>query len=139
MTTATGGCLCGAIRYELSAPSVVQFACHCRACQHATGGSPTLGLLVPSAGLTITQGEPRVFWSAGDSGGKVGRCFCETCGAPLFSRLEPTPQLMVVKVGSLDDPSAFQVQVDMWMSATQPWHRPHEGAVGFPGNPPMGA
>jgi len=43
---------------------------------------------------------------------------------------------MVVKVGSLDDPSAFKIGVDMWMSAAQSWHRPHDGAVSLPGNPP---
>ena len=138
MTSTTGGCLCGAIRYEVSADPVGQFACHCRACQQATGGSPTFGMLVPTDSVAITKGEPRVFWSTGDNGGQVGRCFCEACGSPLFSKLGGAPQLMVVKVGGLDDPSAFKVQIDMWMDAAQPWHRPHEGAMGFPGNPPMG-
>ena len=139
MTTTTGGCLCGAVRYDVSTDPVIKFACHCRACQHATGGSPTLGFITPTAGVTITQGEPTIYWSAGESGSKVGRGFCGTCGAPLFSKLEANPDMMVIKVGSLDDPSAFQVQVDMWMDAAQPWHRPHEGAMGFPGNPPMGS
>jgi hypothetical protein len=41
----------------------------------------------------------------------------------------------VIKVGSLDDPSAFKVQADIWMKTAQPWHRPHEGAAQFDGNP----
>ncbi len=135
MTPKTGGCLCGAVRYELSAEPIAQVACHCRACQRASGGSPTLALVVPKAALTVTQGEPRVYWSAGDSGAKVGRAFCAACGAPLFSEPAVNADIAVIKVGSLDDPSAFAVQVDMWMAAAQPWHRPHEGAARFEGNP----
>ena len=135
MNSMTGGCLCGAIRFELAAAPAFQFACHCEACQHASGGSPTLGMVVPAAGVTITKGEPRVFWSTGESGGKVGRCFCETCGSPLFSKLEATPEMMVIKIGALDAPSDFQVQGDMWMSTAKPWHQSHEGAVRFETNP----
>ena len=135
MTPKTGGCLCGAVRYELTAEPIAQVACHCRACQRASGGSPTLGMVVPKAALKITQGEPRFYWSAGDTGAKVGRAFCGACGAPLFSDLEANPDIAVVKVGGLDDPSAFAVQVDMWMAAAQPWHRSHDGAARFEGNP----
>jgi len=133
--TTTGGCFCGAIRYEIASPPIFQFACHCRACQHSTGGSPTLGIIVPAAAFTITKGEPRTYWSVGESGGRVGRCFCETCGSPLFSKLEGSPDMLPVKVGSLDDPAAFQVQADMWMSEAQPWHHPHNGAARFEANP----
>jgi hypothetical protein len=135
MTPKSGGCLCGAVRYEVTAEPVFQFACHCRACQRASGGSPTLGVVVPKAALTITQGEPRVYWSAGESGAKVGRAFCGACGGALFSDLEARPDIAVVKVGSLDDPSAFAVQADMWMAAAQPWHRPHDGAARFEDSP----
>jgi hypothetical protein len=132
----TGGCLCGAVRYRIDADPIFQFACHCRDCQRATGGSPTYGVIIPKAGLTITEGEPRGYASHGDSGAQVERQFCGACGSPLFSKLEAQPDLMVVKVGSLDNPSFFKVGLDMWMSAAQPWHRPHEGAIGLPGNPP---
>jgi len=43
--------------------------------------------------------------------------------------------MLPVKVGSLDDPAAFQVQADMWMSEAQPWHHPHNGAARFEANP----
>ena len=134
MTTRTGGCFCGAIRYELTADPVFQVACHCRACQYASGGAPTLAMIVPRAALKITKGQPRTFWAEGDSGGKVGRSFCEVCGSPVFS--EPTSgDIAVIKVGSLHDPSHFKVQADIWMGAAQPWHVAHEGAFQVAGNP----
>jgi hypothetical protein len=135
MTIATGGCLCGAIRYEVSAEPIVQVACHCRACQYISGGSPTLALVVPRPALKVTQGAPRTYWSTGDSGGRVGRSFCEICGTAVFSEPPGAGDIAVIKVGSLDDPSAFKVQADIWMKAAQPWHRPHEGAARFDGNP----
>jgi len=134
MTNRTGGCFCGAIRYELTAEPVFQVACHCRACQYASGGAPTLAMIVPRAALKLTKGTPKTFWAEGDSGNKVGRSFCEACGSPVFS--EPSSSdIAVIKVGSLDDPSDFKVQADIWMKAAQPWHVAHEGAFQVEGNP----
>jgi hypothetical protein len=138
MTTRDGGCACGAVRYEISAEPVFQVACHCRACQYASGGAPTLAMIVPKDALKITKGEPRFYWSTGDSGAKVGRGFCESCGSPLYSLPEANTAIAVIKVGSLDDPSAFQVQADIWTSAAQPWHRLHEGAARFDKTPAPG-
>ena len=136
MTLRTGGCLCGAIRYELSADPVFSVACHCRACQYTSGGSPTLAMVFPKSALKIVKGEPRTYWSTGETGEKVGRSFCEVCATPLWSHPQANADIVVIKVGGLDDPSAFAVQADMFMAAAQPWHRPHEGAVQMPGNPP---
>jgi hypothetical protein len=134
MTTRTGGCLCGAIRYELTAEPQFQVACHCRACQYVSGGSPTLAMVAPKAAFTITQGTPRAHRSKAESGADLARCFCEVCGTPIYSQ-PANPDIVVVKVGSLDDPSDFKVQADIWMKAAQPWHRPHEGAAQLAGNP----
>jgi len=138
MTTRTGGCACDAVRYEISAEPVFQVACHCRACQYASGGAPTLAMIVPKEALKITKGEPRFYWSAGESGAKVGRGFCESCGSPLYSLPEANAGIAVIKVGSLDDPSDFKVQADIWTSAAQPWHRLHEGAASFDKTPMPG-
>jgi len=135
MTTRTGGCLCGAIRYELTAEPIFQVACHCRACQYVSGGSPTLAMIAPKAALRITQGEPRTYWSKAESGAKVGRSFCAACGTPLFFQPAANDDIAVIKVGGLDDPSDFKVQADIWMNTAQPWHAPHEGAAQMPGNP----
>jgi hypothetical protein len=122
MTTKTGGCACGAVRYEITADPVFQFACHCRACQHANGGAPTYGMIVPKPGVTVTQGEMTTYWSEGDNGGKVGRQFCPTCGSPLFSIIDAMPAVLGVKVGGLDDQSDFKIQAQMWTESAQPWH-----------------
>jgi len=136
MTVRTGGCLCGAVRYELSAEPMFNVACHCRACQYVSGGSPALAMVFPAAALKITKGEPRTYWSLGETGEKVGRSFCGECATPLYSHPHANPEIVVIKIGSLDDAGAFSVQADMFMAAAQPWHRPHENAMQMAGNPP---
>ncbi len=139
MTNATGGCLCGAIRYEFTGDPIFQVACHCRDCQHAAGGGPSLIVVVPRAAFRITRGEARTYWSEADSGAPVGRSFCADCGAPLYSEPRGVGDFVALKVGGVDDPSAFRVQADIWMKSAQPWHRPHEGAAQLETAPPRPA
>ena len=79
--------------------------------------------------VTLTKGQVRTYWVEGDSGGRVGRQFCETCGSPLFSEIAASPQILGVKVGSLDDSSGFTVQADIWTESAPPWHRFEAGAM----------
>jgi hypothetical protein len=55
----TGGCVCGAIRYECSAEPIMMFKCHCRDCQQVTGGGFVAGLLVPASAFRLTKGQLR--------------------------------------------------------------------------------
>jgi len=120
--TTTGGCLCGAIRYEVSAPPLFQGVCHCRDCQYVSGGAPANVMVVPKTAITVIKGQTRTYWVTGDSGGRVGREFCEVCGTQLFSNLEPQPAIAVIKAGSLDDPSQFAPSMQIWTGSAQPWH-----------------
>ena len=128
MTTRTGGCLCGAVRYEVSGEPLFQFACHCHACQRTSGGAPTFGLIVPKSAVTVTKGQARTFWAEGDSGNRVGRQFCGECGSPLFSEIAASPEILGIKVGGLDDSSDFRVQADIWTESAPPWHQFEAGA-----------
>lgn len=108
----TGGCRCGAIRYELSgAPDRVSL-CHCRDCQLSAGAPMVSWAMMPKDRLKVTRGETRTVNSSGDS----FRQFCPTCGTGLFYVNETfLPGLVDVQSMTLDDPSAFppgaQVQV----------------------------
>jgi len=133
--TTNGGCLCGAVRYELAGDPMAHIACHCRACQYVSGGSPTLVILYPKSALTMERGQVKTYWSTADSGATVGRSFCEACGTPLFAAPQDNAPFVAVKVGTLDDPSRFKPQLDIWRSAAQPWQAPHDGAVQFEQNP----
>lgn len=131
----TGGCYCGAVRYEAEGEPLMRGECHCRECQHITGGAENLFLAMPAAGFRYTQGEPKRFTRT-DIENAVTREFCGTCGAPLTTRAPALPQGVIVKVGSLDDPSVFEgPQVVMWTADAPSFHLIPEGVPAFPGFP----
>lgn len=100
-----GGCYCGAIRYHLSGEPLWKAQCHCRPCQYITGGGPNFFLLLGTDGLRWTKGDPARF-ARTDLDVARTRRFCRTCGTHLTTEL-PDGERLVVKVGTLDDPSAY--------------------------------
>jgi hypothetical protein len=89
-TPLTGGCTCGAVRYECAAESVMAFNCHCRDCQRATGGAYVPAVVVPRNALRVT-GEVRYFGVRGESGQILNRGFCPHCGSRLFGKPDFKP------------------------------------------------
>lgn len=123
MNTLVGGCLCGAVRYEVSGGPMTCYSCHCRDCQYITGGQPNSAIYIPQAHLTITNNcEPHSYTSQSDAGTGVTRFFCGKCGTPLYGESEMFEGSIVIKVGSLDDPSVFKPTMNVWVSSAQPWH-----------------
>ncbi|MFM5954380.1 MAG: GFA family protein [Novosphingobium sp.] len=119
--TMTGGCLCGAIRYEIAGEAAMQLVCHCSHCQRQAGSAFSTIIGVPEAAVTVTQGAPTSYIDHGESGKAVERQFCGTCGSPLFSKVEVSPGMIWVKTGSLDDSSWFQPSAHIWTQSKQPW------------------
>lgn len=115
----TGGCMCGAIRYECSAEPIAMGICHCRDCQRATGSAFAAALIVPRSAMTIT-GEVKYYGVTGDSGNLVSRGFCPHCGSRLFGT-PANPDVISIQAGSLDDPSWFKPQAEIYVASAQPW------------------
>jgi hypothetical protein len=118
--TFSGRCLCGAVAYECTAAAVVMGNCHCRDCQRATGSGYAPGLLVPRSAVQI-HGEVRYFEVVGDSGSPISRGFCPICGSRLFGQSATSPELISIMAGTLDDPTRFHPQADIYTSSAQPW------------------
>src|ERR1700733_9379017 len=97
----TGGCLCRAVRYEITAAPIVTRVCWCRLCQYIGAGSGTVNVCFASAALTV-HGEPRVYRRVADSGNDMQRGFCPGCGTHLFSAADSRPHLVFVRAGTLD-------------------------------------
>ncbi|GAX41937.1 glutathione-dependent formaldehyde-activating GFA [Tolypothrix sp. NIES-4075] len=131
----TGGCLCGAVRYECSAEPLAMANCHCRDCQRATGSAYASALLVSQSAVTIT-GDVKYYDAIADSGSIVGRGFCPNCGSRLFSK-PPIPEFMGIMAGSLDDPSWFRPVMDIYTSKAQPWDYMNPDLHKFAKMPPM--
>jgi hypothetical protein len=124
MAKFSGGCACGAIRYETDAEPVLMLNCHCRDCQQASGSAYAALVVVPKASLKLT-GTPRYREVMGTSGHPVGRGFCAECGSPLALKMDWLPDLFALQAGSLDDPSRFKPAMDIYTASAQPWDHMH--------------
>jgi hypothetical protein len=118
---ASGGCACGAIRYECSAEPMFSAHCYCRDCQRASGAAMATVIGVPKAAVKILKGEPRYYAVTADSGKQISRGFCADCGSPLFTLLEAMPDAMGIRVASLDDSSGLRPGMSIWMSSAPAW------------------
>src|SRR2546426_11501545 len=116
-----GGCACRAVRYEYTAVPLLSLNCHCRDCQRETGSAFAPILAVPKTAFTITHGSPQYFALTADSGQTTTRAFCAECGSPLFGLPGSVPDLVTIRVGSLDDPSEFRPSQDIYTASAQPW------------------
>ncbi len=101
-----GGCYCGSIRYQAEGDALFKGQCHCRECQYISGGSPVLVMVMPEAGFSWTSGSPKGF-ARSDIEKPVTREFCPECGTHLTTRAPGMPGAVMLKVGTLDDPSVF--------------------------------
>jgi hypothetical protein len=123
MTSITGGCQCGAIRYELSEAPQSEF-CHCGMCRRASGGAFAALATVPKAAFRWTKGTPRTF----DSSTAAQRGFCGDCGTPLTFAPHASKS-MDVSIGSLDDPEALgPLKLEFAVESRLSWLAPTEGA-----------
>ncbi|MBI3768236.1 MAG: GFA family protein [Deltaproteobacteria bacterium] len=134
----TGGCLCGAIRYEVKAEPLMMASCHCRDCQKATGAAYFPALAVPAAALRV-QGEPKTFAVKGESGNTVTRAFCGRCGSTLWGWSAAMPDGRSLSATSLDDPRRFTPAVHIFTASAQPWDYLPPGAPQFERMPPRPA
>lgn len=131
-----GGCACGAARYEITGDPVVTMQCHCRACQKDTGTGHSSILVYPKAAVRFS-GRLTDFERPGDSGGRVTKSFCPTCGVTLRETLTVMPDVVVIHVGSLDDPSAYTPQMVVYTKRELPWDRVDPALPKYPELPPM--
>jgi hypothetical protein len=125
-----GGCYCGAVRYLAEGDPALKAQCHCRECQYVTGGGPNYFMMMPAGGFRYTKGAPKTFTRA-DLEHPVTREFCAECGTHLVTR-PPGMPLVVLKVGTLDDPALFEgPQVAIYAMDKQPFHPVAEGLPTF--------
>lgn len=105
----TGGCLCGAVRYESSEPPADGGCCHCDMCRKATGGLFFFWLRFPDGALRITKGEISYFTSSTHA----KRGFCSRCGTSIAFAFAGNPTLEIA-VGSLDHPDDWPPDENAW-------------------------
>lgn len=130
----SGGCSCGAIRYEVSMEPMAVYLCHCRACQYESAGGASVVAMVPRAAFKLT-GTPKAHTVTADSGHPSTRRFCGECGTPIFGEPSIAPDLIMLRAGSMDDPSWLKPDATIWVSQAQPWAVISSAWPRFEGNP----
>ncbi len=128
-----GRCYCGNVRYVAEGEPMLQAQCHCRECQYITGGAPNTFIVMPAAGHSYTKGTPKAF-TRSDLERAVTREFCPDCGTYLATK-PPGRPVVVVKVGTLDDPKQFTPQMAIFTVDRQPFHQIPEGLKTFERRP----
>jgi hypothetical protein len=125
MTSMTGSCLCGQVRYTVTAEPTGSGLCHCRDCQRYTGSAFEAVMNFPTGSVTV-QGGLKAFDMPGGSGQVVHRKFCPNCGSGVVVEADRRPGQTLVMVGTLDDPTVFVPAIEIFCDDAQPWI--HDGS-----------
>jgi len=134
-TPISGGCLCGAVRYTVSAPVTGLRVCHCTHCQKSSGTGSSVNAVIAGKDFRLTQGAPKCYAARADSGRTLLRFFCGDCGSPIYSQREASPERIVVRAGTFDDSSAMTIAAHIWTKSARPWSHIEPGSEQLPGNP----
>jgi hypothetical protein len=128
----TGGCLCGGVRFELSAPPLGAGYCHCTRCQRRTGTAASAQARIDGRTLLFVRGEDLLKGWRHPDGGHEKR-FCGVCGSHLFSRSPQDPTQVSVRMGAFDSDPGVQPSWRTFVAYAASWEPiPDDGLERFP-------
>ncbi|HVW92404.1 MAG TPA: GFA family protein [Devosia sp.] len=130
-----GGCICGAVRYRVSAPPMGVYNCHCKDCQRQSGADYSASMLVRRQDFAVVAGNPLVFDKRADSGRIVRQYACPVCHTRLYNEPLASPDVVVIKPGTLDDRSWAVPVGAIWTDSKLPWSEIDPAEPSFPGQP----
>ncbi|MCG4453009.1 MULTISPECIES: GFA family protein [unclassified Pseudomonas] len=113
----SGGCQCGALRYQFRAPLRDIAHCHCSVCRRSTGGILTTWITVPLTSFAWLAGTPTEFASSAS----CTRSFCPSCGAHLTLFTTLSPETLDITVATLDQPERAPADRHIWVQNRLPW------------------
>ena len=126
----TGGCNCGAVRFEVTAPLVGARYCHCRRCQRRTGAAASPSAHPAPGTFRIVQGEDRLRMWQPEGGGE--KWFCGDCGSALFARNTTHADPIGIRMGTFDGDPGIRPSVRSFVASAAPWEPiPDDGLVRY--------
>jgi hypothetical protein len=131
----TGGCLCGAVRFKATEAQITARICWCRDCQKIGAGGSMANAAFRTLTLTV-EGALKDYVSIADSGNRMHRKFCPSCGTHLLSEAESRPHPVFVRLGALDDPEAVKPVATIWTASAPSWACIDPALPQMPGQPP---
>lgn len=135
----TGGCLCGGVRFELTAPPLTAGYCHCTRCQRRTGTGASAQARIDGRSFRLLAGEPLIGgWLPPDGG--FEKCFCRECGAHLFSRNPDDPTQISIRMAAFDADPGLRPSFRQFTAYAAAWEPiPDDGLERFPESRPRPA
>jgi hypothetical protein len=119
-THLTGGCQCGACRYEVDAPPLFGYVCHCLECRRQSGAAFSASILVPAAALSASG--PLATWIREEADDPpLEALFCPLCGVRLVHHAVPRQDVARVKAGTLDDADWFRPAAEFFAKRRFAW------------------
>ena len=113
----TGGCFCGAVRYEAGGEPFHTTLCHCADCRRVAGAPAVAWFSVATADYRVVAGTPRMFASSA----RAQRSFCPDCGTGLTFQAHASLDEIDVTIGSLDDPGFVRPEDHTWFASRTSW------------------
>jgi hypothetical protein len=132
--TLTGGCQCGALRYEIAAEPLAFYVCHCTECRRQSASAFGLSILFRQDALRITLGALKEWRRPTASGGALACRFCPDCGTRICHEA-PGEGIVSLKSGTLDDPGRFAPAAHIWTRSALPWVTIPAHTANFAGEP----
>lgn len=121
----TGGCNCGAVRFEITEAPVYSYYCHCTRCQRRSGAGAAPGIISPPGSFKLLQGEDALTkWSAGDG---FDKWFCSVCGSHTHASSPDNPELVSVRMGVLDGDPGIRPGSRHFTDSAAGWEPVDEG------------
>lgn len=117
----TGGCLCGAIRFEIHGPIRDIVYCHCSRCRKAQGSAFAANGVVAADHFKIVRGADQL--SAYEATPGESKLFCKTCGSPMLSRSTAAPQRVRVRLGTIESDIDERPQAHIFVTSKANWDR----------------
>jgi hypothetical protein len=127
----TGGCNCGAVRYEVTAPLVRASYCHCKRCQRRSGTAASVNAHPGADSFHIVQGAEKLRMWQPEGGGE--KWFCCICGSALFGRNPSHTEPIGIRMGSFDGDPGIRPSARQFVRYAVPWETiPDDGLPRFP-------
>ncbi len=123
----SGGCLCGAVRYEVAGEPEASSICHCVSCRKSAGAQSVAWVVFSYEGFRIVSGEPAAFRSSEN----VSRTFCVECGTTLTYQHDEDPDAIDITAASLDLPDEFPPTRHVWLEDKLAWDTVDDGLQRF--------
>ena len=119
-----GSCLCNAIQYEIQGELGSTMMCHCSKCRKANGSAYAINAAVKTDQFHFIKGQELV--SEFESSPGVFRSFCKQCGSPLLSRRPSQPDIVRLRIGTLDTPVDVKPLAHIFVGSKASWDEIHD-------------